>query len=144
MDTLTRALMETNNKKGRPPKFKTAEEFGKAIDDYFKWCDDNPVKVNVQTKKGVSTQTTPRPYTIYEMSWKLGIGNWRQFKITNIDREGFAALFEYAENRITSNQVIGGMVGIYNANLTARLNGIAENVQEVTPPPSTIEIVIDE
>lgn len=140
----------------RPYTYKTAEELEKAIEEYFAWADKNPVRVASSSKlRGDAGSEKPskqesaneyavRPYTLFEMCDRIHICDWSSFKRDNMEREGFAEIILWAENKIKAQQVTGAMVGIYRENLTARLNGIAEQVQDITPPPSTIEIVVDE
>ena len=141
---------------GRPYTYKTAEELEKAIEEYFAWADKNPVRLSQSSKlKGDADSTKPskresadeyavRPYTLFEMCDRIRICDWSSFKRDNMEREGFADVILWAENKIKAQQVTGAMVGIYRENLTARLNGIAETIQDVTPPASTIEIVTEE
>lgn len=133
----------------RPYTYKTAEELEKAIEGYFAWADANPIRGARQVRskdgeKAVSDDMLPRPYTLFGMCDFVRICDWSGFKRENMEREGFADVIYWAENKIKAQQVEGAMAGLYRENLTARLNGIAETIQDVTPPPSTIEVVIEE
>ena len=125
--------------------YKSAEELEKAMNEYFAWADNNPVRGarSVRSKDGekaISDDMLPRPYTIFEMCDRISICDWSSFKRDNMHRDGFADVINWAENKIKAQQVTGAMVGLYRENLTARLNGIAEQIADVTPPQSTIEI----
>ena len=37
------------------------------------------------------------------------------------------------KKEIRDNQIIGGMLGVYNANITARLNNLVEKTEDMTP-----------
>lgn len=136
-------------------KFKTADEFAEAVEGYFTWADNNPVRLQYSRKaKGDADADRPtsrentdayvvRPYLLQELAYRIGIGAWCSFKRDNREREGFEAIIEYAENRVASQQLTGAMVGLYRENIVARLNGVFDNVG-VTPPPSTIEVRIEE
>lgn len=140
----------------RPYTYKSADELEKAIQEYFDWADANPVRLSSSSKlKGDAGSKTPnkreskdeyavRPYTLFEMCDKIRIADWSSFKRDNMEREGFADVIYWAENKVKAQQVTGALVGLYRENLTARLNGIAEQVKDVTPPPSTIEIEFTE
>jgi hypothetical protein len=133
----------------RPYTYKTSDELEQAILRYFAWADENPIRGarsvrNADGTKAVTDDMLPRPYTIFEMCDHIHICDWSSFKRDNSAREGFADIIYWAENKIKAQQVAGAMVGLYRENLTARLNGIAEQVQDVTPPASTIEIVVEE
>lgn len=116
---------------GRPHKIKSAAELVQKAVDYFTWADDNPIITSrFMTKNGLVENTTPRPYTLHGFCVFAGIGDWSSFKKYNMERKGFRGLIEDIENIITSNQLDGGLVGIYSPNLTARLNGISDRVQQ--------------
>ena len=127
--------------------FETPEQLRAKADEYFAWCDANPIRGQRTLKKEDGEITTrddqyPRPYTFEGLALHLNIVDWAAFVKNNKEREGFADVFGYIRNKVRRNQIEGSMVGLYRENLTARLNGIAENmnVGEV-PPPSTIEVV---
>lgn len=134
------------------PKFATADDLIAAAEGYFKWCDENPIRGarsvrgdgKKDGKKVTEDEMLPRPYTFEGLCLHVGIPDWTMFVTRNKEREGFEDAIGYIRNKIRRCQIEGGMVGIYRENLTARLNGIAEQVQDVTPPPSTIEIRVEE
>lgn len=116
---------------GRPRKFKSAAELAQKAVDYFSWADANPIVTSrFMTKQGMVVNTTPRPYTIHGFCVFAGIGDWSSFKKSYMEKKGFCGLIQNIENTIVSNQLDGGMVGIYSPNLTARLNGISDKVQQ--------------
>ena len=131
------------------PRFETAQELLEAAESYFKNCDENPIRGSrsVRNKDGekiTEDVMLPRPYTFEGLCLFVGIPDWTMFCTRNREREGFEDAIATIRNRIRRCQIEGAMVGVYRENLTARLNGIAEQVQDVTPPASTIEIVVDE
>lgn len=150
-DKCAQRMSEKEKKhEGHPYLFQTADEFRAAVDAYFEWADNNPVRVlqrdklkggEKPTERVKTDESVPRPYTLFELAWKIGVNSWRNFRRDNSEREGFAEVFDYAENRVACSQVVGGLVGQYNANIVARLNALAEHVAEIQAPPSTIEIV---
>lgn len=138
--------MEKRNRGGQY-RYKTADEFRAECAEYFAWCDTNPIRGtrSVRNKaegKVVADEMLPRPYTIEGMCDRLGISNWTKFVQDNKERDGFADVIDWARNKIRMCQVEGGMVGIYNPNLTARLNGIAENI--ITNEMPAPQIMADE
>lgn len=109
---------------------------------YFEWADNNPVKCSVSTSKTkrsrknsteeniqASTETTTRPYTFFGLAAFLGIPDWYKFKMRYFAKEGFEEVILTIENVIASQQVDNAMVGVFKEGLTARLNGIAENIK---------------
>lgn len=131
---------ETKNPVGRPPKYKTPEELQAKAEEYFRHCDTHPIEVwqrkaagaNQSAKNGSGvksdegTMYIPRPYTIDGLALWCGIASWKEYRAYHADDE-FSALITALEARVRDQQVSGAMVGMYNPNLTARLNGIAEN-----------------
>lgn len=124
--------------------FNSAEKLREAADAYFKWCDENPIKGQAVQGDRDETREYPRPYTFEGLALFIGVSNWTQFVNDNREREGFSDELDRIRNKVRCNQIEGALVGIYKENITARLNGIAEQVQDITPPPSTIEIRYDE
>lgn len=128
---------------GRLYNFKTAADLRKTADGYFNWCDDNPIRGqrSVRSKDGVKNmgdEMFPRPYTFEGFCRFAGISDYSMFCRNNKDREGFAEVLAYIRNRIRCNQIEGGLVGIYQPNLVARLNGIAENLNTAEKPAINI------
>ena len=128
----------TKHAGGRPPKFKTPEELEAKAEEYFKWCDANPIRIYKrkdaganQTAKngsGINSQEgeafANRPYTHDGLGLYVGVV-WKDFRAYHQDDE-FSEVIRTLEARVRDQQVSGAMVGVYNSNLTARLNGIAD------------------
>lgn len=134
--------METNKHAGgRPPKFKTPEELQEKAEGYFEWCDDNPVRICLRKNAGASQTAgkgsgvksdegeafVERPYTRDGLALWLGVSDWDHFKDSECYKtEEFLRVIRTLEARIRDRQVTGAMVKVYDTNLTARLNGIAD------------------
>lgn len=131
------------SKVGRPPKFKTPLELAQVADAYFAACDGEPIEISTRktagsknsAKNGSEVKATeykesvPRPYTIEDFCDFANINGWTSFKNSApYQTEEFSTIIRAIENRIRGQQIVGGLVGLYNANLTARINGIAEKV----------------
>ena len=128
----------TKHAGGRPPKFKTPEELEAKAEEYFKWCDANPIRIykrkdaganqTAKSGSGVKSQEgeafANRPYTLDGLGLYVGVV-WKDFKTYHQDDE-FSEVIRTLEARVRDQQVSGAMVGVYNSNLTARLNGIAD------------------
>lgn len=137
--------METNTKHagGRPPKFKTPEELEAKAEEYFRWCDANPVEKGSrklvgakQNSKGSEAKsdevkfTAKRPYTLDGLAIFIGISRWRDMR----DKEcyqtpEFVAVINAIETRVRDQQITGALSGIFNPSIVARLNGLAEQVE---------------
>ena len=131
----------TKHAGGRPPKFKTPEELEAKAEEYFKWCDANPIRIykrkdaganqTAKSGSGVKSQEgeafANRPDTLDGLCLHLGISDWSAFKVSECyQTPEFLGVIRALEMRVRDQQVSGAMVGVYNSNLTARLNGIAD------------------
>ena len=139
----------TKHAGGRPPKFKTPEELETKAEGYFQYCDTHPIEVwqrkaaaaNQSAKNGSGVKSDEgtmyirRPYTLDGLMLWLELGmNWRDFRAYH-ENDEFSAVIRTLDARVRNQQVSGAMVGAYNANLVARLNGISESVQVETSIP---------
>lgn len=130
----------TKHAGGRPPKFKTPEELEAKAEEYFRWCDANPVEKGSrklvgakQNSKGSEAKsdevkfTAKRPYTLDGLAIFIGISRWRDMR----DKEcyqtpEFVAVINAIETRVRDQQITGALSGIFNSNIVARLNGLAD------------------
>ena len=132
------------NPVGRPPKYKKASYLWQRFIEYVEWADANPIttfdrqsatgdKKEAKTKAKAQAQVQ-RPYTLIAFITFAGIGDWSEFKQGKAHQTPeFSAVIRAIENAIKSQQIDGALVGVYNSNLTARLNNISEAVHtEVT------------
>ena len=128
---------------GRPPKYATAMDLANVADEYFQWCDDTPVETSTrklvgakQTGKGSEAKsdetrfTAKRAYTLDGFCLYAGIGNWSQYKKDHSEDDEFRRVLYAIEQTIRDQQVTGSLVGMFNANIVARLNGLAEVVKD--------------
>lgn len=118
-------------------------------DKYFEWCDSHPIRgARVQRTraegKEASDDLFPRPYTYEGLGIYIGIHDFAAFIQNNREREGFADVFDYIRAKIRQNQTEGALVGIYNPSITARLNGLAEQIQVTERPRSVIVPTFEE
>lgn len=134
-------LSKYKKKRGRPPKFKTAQELAKAFEDYKAFCEAHPFEIVTTFKGEESVRTIPRPYTLCGFMVFVDSGReWKDFaRYTKERSEDFCALITRIEVEVRDQQVTGGMSGMYNANLTARLNGLTDK-KDVTSKGEKIDL----
>lgn len=144
-----------SKRKGRPPHFKTPQDLWRAATDYFKWADDNPIEVSKKIasgskKKGSKTETksdhvntTNRtPYSLHSFQAHAGISNWAEFKNKDCYKtDEFVIVIRAIENTIAGMQIDGAIAGVYNNNIVARLNGLADKT-DVTSNGKQVNNVI--
>ena len=141
MGTFNQELTKYKKKRGRPPKFKTAKELAKAFEDYKAFCDEHPMEIRSIFKGEESVRYAPHPYTLCGfMVFVDSMREWKDFaRYTKERGEDFCALITHIETEVREHQVIGGMNGVYNANLTARLNGLTDK-KDVTSNGKEIDL----
>lgn len=143
------------SKVGRPPKFKTPLELAEVADAYFESCDNNPIEVSAKKTAGSEQsakngskvkaseykESVPTPYTIEDFCDFANISDWTMLKKTKkYQTREFLGIIHAIELRIRGQQIRGSLVGLYNANLTARINGIAEKTESKTETKQDITV----
>ena len=117
--------------KGTEKKF-TPEQWQKKIDEYFSFCDNNPLFKNEALKSGdrageIIRIPTARPYLIEGLCNYANIHP--QTFYNYLEKEGYEDYFEItarARNRIFQQNIEYGYVGAYDSNLVSRKLGLAE------------------
>lgn len=139
--TYNQALNEYKKKRGRPPKFKTAKELAQAFEDYKAFVDANPFEIVTEFKGERSVRHVPHPYTLCGfMVFIDSMSEWCDWKRRVKERgEDFVGVLTRIETEVRDQQVNGGMAGVYNANLTARLNGLTDK-KDVTSKGERIDL----
>lgn len=116
---------------GRGKLFSTPELLWQAACEYFEYCDSHPWKVTKTKSKGKNREKeetpTQCPFSLTGMMSYLDVSEayWRQFKESNHD-EDFSTVITRIENIIKTQQLEGALVGAFNANIVARINGLAD------------------
>lgn len=131
--------MEKKSNAGAPKKIKSPEMFWALYQEYKYWVEDNPILVHdFVGKDGKSAhREKKRPLTIEGFENYLednyGIGTIQQYLENREGRyQEFVSTISRVRREIRQDQIEGSMVGIYNPNLTARIQGIADNVNNNT------------
>lgn len=148
MEKLTgNQFWKLRTKHGRDKLFSDASVLLEEAYAYFDWCDRHPQnKVELVKYKGDHEEAEVplgRPYSVDGFTCYLRVSKgyfWsakanlrdkiERGKATTSEVELLETI-ELIEQMIRTQQIDGAMVGIFNANLTARLNGIADR-QDIT------------
>ena len=138
--TYNQALGEYKRKRGRPPTFETAEQLAQAFEDYKAFVDANPFEIVTIFKGEESVRHIPHPYTLCGfMVFIDSMSEWCDWKRYTKERGAdFLGVLTRIETEVRDQQVNGGMAGMYNANLTARLNGLTDK-KDVTSKGEKID-----
>ena len=117
--------------KGTEKKF-TPHQWSDIIEEYFNFCDNNPLFKNESLKSGdrageIIRIPAARPYLIEGLCNYANIHP--QTFYNYLEKEGYEDYFEItarARNRIYQQNIEFGYVGAYDSNLVARKLGLAE------------------
>lgn len=103
---------------GRPihENFKTVEDLERAIDQYFKDTDNDPITKQEATPRGMVEVEIKRPYTIEGLC--LALKCHRQTILNYSKKDGYFDTITRAKMKISKQKIEGALVGIYNANFT--------------------------
>ena len=132
---------------GRPPKIKSAKHLGDLFAEYVEFSHQHPIELPQTIVKGNNKTEgrggkVERPLTLQGFMAFVGLGyTWSQFKERYSGKEAFASVITRIETSVRSQQIEGGLAGVYNSNLTARLNGLTDK-QDVTSQGKRVSIVI--
>jgi hypothetical protein len=129
----------------------TPEKLYDLFTQYKEWVSQNPIKVHDFVGKDAEEvyRLKERPYTMVGFEcFVMDNTNITHpdltiyFENKNESYKDFFPISTRIKSEIQNNQVSGGMVGIFNPSLTARLNGIKEQTESnitVTENKVTIE-----
>lgn len=136
---------KVKNPVGRPRLLKSSEEMWNLFTDYVDHARLHPVikrELNQRTGEVIEIPID-RPLTIegfFTFAWdRLGDINGYFYNVNN-EYSDFLTITSRIKQCIREQQISGGMGGVYNANLTARLNGLTDKVQNEITTPGKLEI----
>jgi hypothetical protein len=104
--------------------------------EYVQWCKDNPrIKIEYVGKDGDRVETPlERPLTIEGfkiLCFEKGCDIQRYWNNVEGAYNEYVTIITRIRDIIRENQISGGMVGIYNPNLTARINNLKESTENI-------------
>ena len=117
--------------KGTEKKF-TPQQWSDIIEEYFNYCDNNPLFKNEALKSGdrageIIRIPAARPYLIEGLCNYANIHP--QTFYNYLEKEGYEDYFEItarARNRIFQQNIENGYIGAYDSNLVSRKLGLAD------------------
>lgn len=130
------AVEDEPNKVGRPKSISTPELMWNLFNDYVDKVKSTPFKIKDWVGKDADAveREKEKPLTMvgfekhcYSEGYTEDLS--RYFANTDNAYSDFSAISRHIRNCIKDDQISGGMVGIYSATLTARLNGIADKTE---------------
>lgn len=143
---------------GRAKIFADAELLRAEACLYFAWCDKNPrMRAELVKHQGTADQydvPIGRPYTMDGLCNYLGVsGSYFRGAKANLDAKigkkaatpeevELREAIEWLEDVTRNDQIEGGLVGQYNANLVSRLQGLADNLNNNVSGPAVLSISV--
>lgn len=125
---------------------------------YFKWCDTHPRyrAELVKYKGGYEEAEVPlgRPYSMDGLTVYLGVSGsyFRSAKANLKDKQESGTIsksevrllevFEIIETIVRTEQVEGALVGQYKESLVARINGIADNINQNNTGNAVVRVTV--
>lgn len=139
-----------SRKVGRPLSFDSPEQLWEVACDYFKKCDGAPwLKKDFKGKESLEVEIpTSSPYLwegLDDYCFELGIctslKDYRTASRKPVEELGekylryaeFSEVIRAIDSIMTGQKISGALVGAFNSNLVARLEGLAEKTEDVTP-----------
>ena len=119
------------------PDYLTAQSFWDKACEYFQWCDDNPISIEIFKGDEIATISKRRIYNHNGLLAFMGL--------TKTEAEEYYLFADYRRVMEIINQVIysdkfeGAAIGLYSANLIARDLGLSDKKEIST---TTNEIVV--
>ena len=129
------------------PIYVTPAELEQYFEQYKQWVEDNPIKVQDFVGKDgdevYRKKNRPLTYDGFEV-WLRHNSKIKccQHILDNVKSayNDFIDVSRYIKASVKADQIEGGMAGIYNPNITARLNGLTEKIQEDGSKEVTIKV----
>lgn len=125
---------------------------------YFDWCDRKPwERVELVKYMGEAEEANVplgRPYTMDGLTVYLGVSKsyFRSAKSNLKDKKEAGKIstdeielmevIERLEAVVRTQQIEGAMVGVFNANLASRLNGLADNINQSNTGEAVIRVSV--
>lgn len=134
-------------KHGRDKLFTTPELLWCAAQEYFQWCQDNPIVAqDNKGTKNVNEVKFIRPFTLKGFCIFCDASeNWFKEFRSGLDKEkdkDFFAVIHKIEDIVYTQKLEGAIIGIYNANIVARDLSLSENINQNLTIPTLPDILI--
>lgn len=138
---------KARSKHGRDSIVQDVETLENAADEYFQWCDDNPIlEMDYKVAGGEIVPVSlphPRAFKKEEFARWCGLSEWRL--VTDLANKGedFSQVITRIEKTIADQKYDYAVVGMFNATIVARDLGLSDRQdvkQEVTS--NQLEVVV--
>ena len=129
------------------PIYVTPEELEAYFEQYKQWVDENPILVQDYVGKDGTEVNRKKNRPLTFDGFEIWLRKNSKIKccqhiLDNVKSayNDFIDVARYIKSSVKADQIEGGMAGIYNPNITARLNGLTEKIQEDGSKEVTIKV----
>lgn len=131
------------NKHGRDKLFESPEKLIEAAQEYFEWCDKNPLYKQEAVKSGsecgrIIDVPIRRPYSLSGLCSYLQCSQSYFSQLKKRSDKLFRDTIENIENIIETQQFEGAVVGIFNTSIISRKLGLKEQTDITSNGESAI------
>lgn len=135
-----------SGKVGKPRILSSPDQMEELFQKYKEWAKANPIKKHVFVGKDGNSdfQIIDRPLSItgFEVFCHDEVGEISQYLRNDGGRyPEYVTTSSRIKREIAEQQIAGGMAGIYNASLTARLNNLVEKVAQTDSKGNDIPLL---
>lgn len=123
---------------GRPKLIKSPEILWSLFEEYKEWAKDNPILIEDYVGKDAKRVMREKPraltmegfenYVSRQPEMPVGLEDY--FANSNGSYSEFSTICSHIRREIRSDQIEGGLAGIYNPSITQRLNGLTDKVEQ--------------
>lgn len=129
------------------PIYVTPEELEAYFEQYKEWVANNPILVQDYVGKDGTEVDRKKNRPLTFDGFEIWLRKNSKIKccqhiLDNVKSayNDFVDVSRYIKASVKADQIEGGMAGIYNPNITARLNGLTEKIQEDGSKEVTIKV----
>lgn len=129
------------------PIYVTPEELEQYFEQYKEWVANNPILVQDYVGKDGTEVDRKKNRPLTFDGFEIWLRKNSKIKccqhiLDNVKSayNDFIDVSRYIKASVKADQIEGGMAGIYNPNITARLNGLTEKIQEDGSKEVTIKV----
>ena len=147
----TNQFWKARSRHGRFPKFPEGEEGARMIleacEDYFEWCEANPLKEDkVFAYEGATYHDEAdklRAFTLNGLTLFIDVSDqtWRDWRANRPDLLG---VINWAEKTIRDQKFVAAAAGLLNANIISRDLGLADKTEISGPGGGPVQSITKE
>lgn len=132
---------------GRKKLIETPQRLIDLFNEYVKWVEDNPIKIEDYVGKNADRVMRQKPRCLTMVGFEnhvytAGIMTDLCHYFANKDNryDDYVSICTRIRAMIRQDQIEGGMAGIYNTSITQRLNNLKEQVEQTNKNDGKVEI----